>query len=407
MAHPFRGFVLRRLPRVPKHRIGTLVPIVVVLSALLACDRAGSRPRVSTTDSAGVEIATLETLPSLLDSTYMWRVEVNRELHTQGGGPDAEPVIYNPDGIVPLRDGRILVTDPLADRPLALADMDRGAVVARLGQRGQGPSELSGSLVAWEDGEGFLWAMGRRNRRVHRYSPDGSLQSSRQIERRGLLLRALVRPGTDEVYVELFIPPRRQPTAATIARVDVDSGLVQDRLVDLPNDPAPGPGPTIQPGRSLWTALQSGVVTARSDLPSFRYYSYEGELIREIRLPLSKRELTQADIRRAKDQLGGFARFFVPGPIAITNGLYAVDDSLFGMYQSSIWRAAEDPRLPPGRSVLRLVSVTGEYMGVLWLPREFRLLGSGQGVLWGTVPDVHGVPIIQELTLTRPPALAR
>ena len=96
------------------------------------------------------------------------------------------------------------------------------------------------------------------------------------------------------------------------------------------------------------------------------------------------------------------------GPFAITNGLFAVDDSIFGMYQSRVWRAAEDPAPPEDQTIWRLISVTGEYMGFLRLPDGFWLLAGGsEGVLWASVLDENAVPVIQELALERPAVLAR
>ena len=70
-------------------------------------------------------------------------------------------------------------------------------------------------------------------------------------------------------------------------------------------------------------------------------------------------------------------------------------------------RAAEDPVLPEDQTIWRLISVTGEYMGFLPLPDGLLPLASGsRGVLWAKVPDENGAPVIQELVLERPRALA-
>ena len=88
--------------------------------------------------------------------------------------------------------------------------------------------------------------------------------------------------------------------------------------------------------------------------------------------------------------------------MALTNLLYPVKDTVFAMYQSSRWRAAEDPVLPADRMMWRLLAESGEYVGAVWLPEGFTYLGNGVGSIWGKVLDERGIPIIQELELVGP-----
>ncbi len=370
---------------------------VLIIAALLGCEVSGRNPRLVVTTDAGVEVVTLEDLPSILDPGYQWEARIVREFRTEDSS--GRPLVYNPTAVVPLRDGHIFVSDPLADDPLAVLDVDTHEVVARFGRRGRGPAELWGRRLLWEGVDESLLILNPENSHILRYSRDGEFLSAQRFVSDVMLMDLRIQPGTSRIFGEVFVPRVNH-----LRRIDLESGIHEEviALPALSPDQTPG---RIHRGRPLWTVLRSGIVTARSDVAAFRFFTGSGALVREILLPLSERRLTSMERQRRIAQYGDIARSLEVGPIAITNGLYAIDDSIFGTRQSNMWRAEEDPSIPEDQVVLRLMSVSGEYLGALPLPDGFQILAGGNGRLWGTAPDTDGVPIIREVLLVRPEAL--
>ena len=155
-----------------------------------------------------------------------------------------------------------------------------------------------------------------------------------------------------------------------IERVDAVSGDVQ-RLLRLPDQPPYDEPGNIQQGRDVWTVLAGAVVGMWTDHPSIMVYGGDGAPVRKIRLPLTRLRITDRDIQDQIELYGEMASGMRPGPTSMTNELYAVNDTVFGMFTSQLRRAAENPILPHGRRWWRLLSVRGEYLGVLALPDDY------------------------------------
>lgn len=380
-----------------------LAPIAAL--ALVACsDGAIDRLVPVVTQEDGVEIATLAELPSLLDEAYLWETRVIREYRTTANDdPTAEPLIYEPVGAVQLSGDRLLVSDRHGDPRFVILDLEDGSVVARFGRRGQGPGELSSRVVVTE-ADGVLWMLDSSNRQLHQYALDGDWLASNPLDFAEYLVSTHPRAGTTMFLGEMFTFTQRNPRPNRIGSVDGPSGSLQvvAQLPDWPPDGGPG---QLTPGRPLWTVVGRGFVTVRSDLPAVEVYDWDGNQVREIRIGLSKRWHSREEIKAEVEKWGGIAQGQAPSSIAITNALDTVSDTVFAMVQSGRWRAAEDPELPEGRTIWRIFSVSGQYMGALFIPEDFNIISNGHGTLWGTVLDERGVPVIQELELVVPPAL--
>lgn len=387
----------------PARETGALPKLLFSLfltATLLGCGRDARHPRLAVTEEGGIEVVTVQNLPPLLAPGYEWEVRIGREFRTED--PNGYPLIYDPSEVLPLRDhSHILVSDPMADHPLVVVDVDRHKVVSRFGRRGRGPAELWGRRLLWEGDDGSIWILNSDNSRVLRYSRDGELLSTQRFDSDGFLMDLRIQPGTGSIFGEVFVP-----RANRLRLIDLESGIHREviALPELAPDQSVG---RIQAGRPLWTVLRSGVVTLRSDVAAFRFFTGSGTLVREIRLPLSKRRLSPLDVQREIAQHGAIARgVLTVGSIAITNGLYTIDDSIFATYHSDLWRAEEDPRIPEDQ-VYRLMAVSGDYLGTLSLPDGFQILAGRNGRLWGKVIDTEGVPIIREVLLVRPEPLNR
>lgn len=389
-------------PRI-RRRVRRITTGVVWLLGLSAAscgppERKDVLPSIEIRD--GVEIATLSHIPGPLDPDYFWKWEVLREIETVGADPTADPLVFNPMGAVPLRNGNLLVYDPHADRPLVILDLESGSALVRFGRNGQGPGELSERITLSEAADGNIVVLDILNRQIHSYSAAGTSLGSRRLEADGFPLRTAAWQEAQAFQLELF---RQTGQAVTyeLESVDFDSGPVLP-FIELPEPP---PGWRLgypQPGSALWTGLKHGLVVMRSDQPLVRVYDKDAALIREIRLPLSHRTITQADVRDQIAQHGDIARALLKtGPISLTNVLTTVNDTVFGMLLSDLRRAREDPRLPPGRMLWRMFTIRGAYVGVMWRPDDFSILWSGGGAVWARALDESGNPVIQEVRLVR------
>lgn len=345
-----------------------------------------------------VEIATLPRIPTPFDPDTELEFRVVQVVRTVIVGVD-DPLVYDPRAVLPLRGGDLLVHDPTADQPLVLIDPEAQRAITRFASTGQGPGELGAWLHLAEAEDGTLIVLDATNRQVHRYSRQGQWISSRRLALDAPVGKTLIAPSSKAYLVEVL----RQDGASwhrELARVDFATGEAQP-LLRLP-DPSPGAEPgRIQRGRVVWAALRAGVVSMWSDQPIVLVYNYEGTLVREIRLPLTRRNISEADIQEQIEHYGEIARSLRPGTTALTNELYAVGDSLFAMFLSGLWRGAEDPHIPAGQILWRLFTIRGEYVGAVPLPEDFRHLGAGNGTVWARVLDESGYPVIQELEVVR------
>lgn len=374
--------------------------LVLVGSGVLGCTAETSRVLPDIVRTSGVEVATLEKLPATLDPAFRWSLQVIREIPTVGD-LGAAPLVFDPHGVLPISGNRLLIYDPSADDPLVLLDLATDSVVSRFGREGEGPGELGGWLSFGEVG-GDILVFDSGNRHVHRFQTTGTLVSSTPFDTDVIARKPLLLPDRPSFLVEGFHSDEGG-WHNVLDRVELSGEA--SRLLRLPTPPEGAQPGDLQVGRAIWTVLDESVVTMWSATPVLTVHSQTGDKVREIRLPLTSRRVTERDIAKEVQRVGVMASSMRPGPTAMTNDLFAFSDSVFGMLLTDIRRAAEDPPLPPGEIWWRLFSVRGEYLGVLEPMGDyesFQLVGRGSGTVWVKSLDEHGFPIIREVRL-RPP----
>lgn len=376
-------------------------PGPLVLTALLAVACGGAEPDRILPDVTmvdGVQIASLQSMPDMLDPSHRWSFEVVQELQTVSG-PDAEPVVFDPSAAYELDDGTLLVNDPTADRPLVHLDPADGSVLARFGRRGQGPGEIAGWLTFAEDGDALV-ALDAPNRRIHRFAMAGGAMTNTPFTIDAFGREAKLAPGGDAFLFET-VHSYEDGWHNQLERIGLASGGVVTDFIRLPA-PSPGAQPgLIQQGRALWTVAGEHVLTMWSDRPVVYVHGGDGALLREIHLPLTRRTITERDIQEQIEVHGAIANGLRVGTAALTNVMYAVDDTVFALFTSDLWKAKEDPDLPAGEIWWRMFTVRGEYVGVVQVPDGFWPLETGRGNVWARVLDEVGYPVIQELELRR------
>jgi hypothetical protein len=209
--------------------------------------------------------------------------------------------------------------------------------------------------------------------------------------------------GTESFLVESLVY-RDSVWARELVEADFDGALV-DEFSPLPPMPVGVEPGRIQPGRVLWTVVGNRVVAMSSGEPSLEVRDNQGELIRRIELPLSPRRLTERDLAEQVEEYGPvIRRIFAPGTVALTNLLYAANDSVFGMFLSQVFRAEEESAPDPAVVLWRLLTLSGEYLGFVTVPEDFLYLGSSADGIWARVLDPQGLPLIQLLSIARPNA---
>ena len=379
--------------------------LLMAAHSVLGCGSDRGLPEVTREEVAGVEIISFGELPSLLDPEFAWTASVDLEIPTEWQG--ADPIVYDPVALVPLDDQTLLTVDRHGDEVVVLIDIQTARAVARFGQGGSGPGELSGRVSPLLAEDGTIWMVDHANRKSVRFSRVGEVMEEVPLSGMSSGGKRVVQAGRGLFIEESdWVEPGR--FNRKVSKLDPSTGGTIS-LVTLPepNQWSPTTGVGIQFGRSLWTALRYGVVTTRSDRASYWVHQDDGRLVRELRLPLSQRTLSELDITGEIQRHGPIARTLEVGEIAITNELYAFNDSVFAMYQSALWHAAEDPEPSEGMTVWRLISIDGAYKGTFSFPSDFKVLWAEKGVIWGVIPDSTGIPVIQRWVLSPPPVLSR
>lgn len=370
---------------------------ILAATTTAGCDPASEgRVLPQVTERSGVEHAVHRDLPPLLDPSHAWALRAVRTVPTSAGG---EPTIFDAAAVLPLPDGSILVHDPMADRPLVHLAPGGGGVLRRFGARGKGPGELGPRVLlslASEGGEYRVYDPA--NQQVHSYDTDGDWIGSRRMELDGWALELQAAPGGGALLQTL----QRSPDGwwNELHVLDGDAAPATE-FMTLPT-PAPGSEPgSIQKGRVLWASFPGGVVSMWSSLPRFEVHDSAGRLARVVDLPFEARDLTDRDIAIQIERVGALASRLEPGPAALTNMLYPVNDTVVGMFVSSLWGAEGDPELPAEAILWRLFSLRGEYLGWVEQPEDFRFLGPGRGTMWARILDANAEPVIVELELVR------
>jgi hypothetical protein len=377
-------------------------------SALTAVAPGIDRPSVAEGDSAGLHILTLSHVPPADDPDWEWGLRVTRSIATVRGAT-AEPILFDPQSVTRLSDGRIVVVDRGEDR-LAVIEPGTDTVGLRFARVGQGPRELWGfPLVIWALEDGGIAVADPPSHKIVHFTRDGEFVTSRPTPQRVLGDRAAWQRAerTGELYAK---------------NIAVRNGRVMDSVVAFrAGDAAPRPvaafaahpvDPTVTWPAALnwWSVLPSGtVVMYRSDRPVFRVARPDGSQS-EIRLPLTRAAMSEAEMIEVEGFLGGqVSPALAPGgrgaePVkTIGNGLEPFGDSAFVLRQYRLSTPAGDPAFDG--SVWRVIGLDGGYRGVIRFPPSFGAVWTDGTDAIGLDRDSLGVATIRELTLEPPRAL--
>lgn len=374
--------------------------VVGALAALLitGCDDEPTyAPDVEIVD--GVEIARLSEVPAHDEPALRWTFETLKVVPTQRT-LDEEPSVYSPRTAVELSNGELFLHDDVTEGRLVILDPETGAVRVRFGRFGRGPGEIGGWAHLSEAEDGTLEVLDARNRQRHRFDLDGRWLGSVAADFEGVGGKLLAHPSGAGFLLDSFVP-REGAWERVLMQWD-DAGDVRP-LFTLPL-PSPDAEPgRIQQGRVLWTQVGSEIVSMWSSRPEFFVHDLEGRRLREVHLPWERRRIEESDIQRQVEAYGGIASRLRVGPAALTNEFFPASDTVFGMYQSDMWRPDGEPTIPVPGAIWRLFSTSGVYLGALPLPEDFWPLGRSGDRLWVRMADERGIPELREVRIVPDP----
>lgn len=144
------------------------LPLVVALAVACGGSSESVAPRVVASDSAGVAIV---TIGGSLDELPQLRVADTLTLH---GAPE-DFFANNPSAVIPLPDGRTILSDGQNSAVFA-AD---GSFVGPFVRRGRGPGEIEFLGASWLSAGDSLWVSDFRTRRLSLFDP--SLEYVRSV----------------------------------------------------------------------------------------------------------------------------------------------------------------------------------------------------------------------------------
>jgi hypothetical protein len=371
---------------------------------------------VSATDSGGVELIDVLSVPSLDDLAIAWSLELVRSIEAGGVGPGEAPSWYEAQAITRFDDGTLVLVDRGDPRVVVIAG-ESDKVLARFGRSGKGPGEIHGSYVAlWPGQDGTFWVADSGNGRVSRFSLDGELLGEASWVATGARTAAWrVTPDRGELVAEILEnggASARTVWHHSLARLDPAGGLF-NRILQLPSEDLAKSSPArIWSPRSIWAVLPSGlVVVGRSDVATYRIHARDGTLLREIRLPLTRKAIDAAEMQEVMEEIGAVAELSaaasqVDPSVAqyypIHNDMWPLNDSVFATLQTRRGRAAEDPDLPREERYWRTISTSGRRIGSIRFPQGFIPRWVGDGRIVGVQEDTLGAIRIQEYLLRAP-----
>jgi hypothetical protein len=376
---------------------------------------ASSSPGVEVvqSDRAGVTVFDFREIPALEDESSQWGVRAVRSIPT-APDPGGTPLLYEPRGLTRMPDGTIVALD-IGDERLVVIGPESNRVVARFAGWGGGPGEIaSGRALLQPGADGTIWVLDGDNQRVSVFSVDGALVNEIALPRDGSLQgNPRWRPGAVDLFSRRIWITDFATNALTDSIVSIDLLTSSLRTV-MPLPPRIPPPADMPAGRIpvwhprwMWTVLASGqFVVGRTDRGVYQVHAPTGEQVAELRLPLSPRSISELDRRTIMEELGsmpslgGANRISDAFPVA--NALYSFGDSSFALYHGRYATPAEDSRIVGRRTVWRVLSTSGEYMGSIHFPEGFSPQWTDGRLVLGVARDSLGVATIQELELVPP-----
>ncbi len=394
---------------------------LAVLGCVLAVARCGGEPQrpdllVSTSDSAGIPVYSLASIPPWDAPAFAWTLELERAVATDRPGSGRAPLLYRPEGYARMPDGTLVVLDSW-ERRLAVIPPDRDTVMARFAPTGQGPGEIwSSNAVLWPADDTSVWVLDPGNQRLDRFALSGALLEESPVVVGGSAGFVLQDPVTHAPWFwKVFFEDYEHRTLTdSVGRLDPEAARVHFIAALPPRVEArvtsTAPIPLFAP-RSWFAPIGAGgVVVGRSDRARFTYVSDAGEPVAVIEAPMEPAPVPESDepgiLEEFHEEAGpgsAAAGTRIADHYPVWDLLWPLGDSLFALQQSRRSTPLGEPPIPSGQLVWRIFAVDGRYLGAAILPPGFAqpYWIEGERVI-GTRRDSLGVATIEAYRLKRP-----
>ncbi len=391
------------------------VGIATVLIA--GCDARPDPPSVSESDSAGVPVYTLGELPPWTQAELKWDLTLERSIRTGADSPNDAPRVFQPQGYLPLQDGRLVVLDG-AETRLVVIDSTRNEVLHRFGPTGQGPGEIwSSNSLMWPAGADSFWILDPGNQRLSRFTASGELVEESPVTIPGMAGVAFQDPLRHAPWFwKIFAEDDDERTRVdSIGRLDQETGRVvfvapMAPRIEERRRGIPGDQPALLAPLSWFAPLGSTLVVGRNDSGRFRIHDEAGLLVGVVDVPMEQSPIADHEKPALLQEYFGMASGRTTPParpvsdfFPLYDLMWGVTDSLFALQQSHLSTPLGEPRIPAGQVVWRIFSIDGTYAGALELPPGVaQPYWIEEGRVIATHRDDLGVTTIQTFRLTPP-----
>lgn len=348
-----------------------LLGAMLALIGLPTCEHGeiASGPLVAQRDS----VADTVSVRTLSGSAWGRPIRLHEELRIgslEGSGPDAFGQVWD---LAVERDGSILVLD--REVPGLLRFSTAGAFLETIGRKGQGPGEYGGGVNGVVvDGSGRIVLSDPSNARIMAFSSDGSFlrDVGRAPGLQSLFGQMLATDDSGRLYVHILtVPlgpdmPHPWPIGAEVRDSD---GTVLDTI------PPPEAGGV--PSDFFGVLHDGSIVAFTADAPVFEVHHPDGRVTRITMpyegVPYSAKELAaMKGPAAAAAAADGMTKASLPKRKSVY--VDAIFDPLGRIWlRRSVASASDVEAAAPPRfqtSILDVVTVDGEYLGVVELPER-------------------------------------
>jgi hypothetical protein len=280
-----------------------LVGVGSALVGLMASSCGGSRGHrpVVSTDSAGVEV--VANAESGVDDAPLWSLSDTPTVDIRAADTADAPVLFDIVGLCETRRGRIAVGNRGTQQVLVYDSV--GGLVEAFGGQGEGPDQLMSlrSIVSLGGDSIGVYDQGRQ--RVAVYGPDGHVARSfatTQLTVSGgsswltvlsdgqFILMSEARTdaiGVHRSRLEAYRLSAAGAPLATLGPFEGDEGFVSQ---------SGRRGGTLFGPRTQVVALRDELVVGTAGVPQLDVYDVSGRLLRVVRWPDRRRDVTTADV---------------------------------------------------------------------------------------------------------------
>jgi hypothetical protein len=290
------------------------IPALLMVVVVSACDAGAddARWRGTVVDSAGV-VTVENPTDGLWPESAVWTIREELRIGAFSGDPAYQ---FGRVGSIAVgSDGQLVVVDRQAPS-IRVFDAE-GTFQHEIGQLGSGPGELQpGVADAWVGPGDTLLVADVRNRRIHRFAPDGSFIDDAPIDvarHRPLRFRWNAATATAVVQLRPNGPAAASgegdPGAAAGVGAEVEprdelrvvrpDGSFGDVLMRLPSGGmfSAGEGITYFTPEPVWAVTDSlTVLSGVNDRYRIDAWARDGSLRRVLTMPYAPREITERDI---------------------------------------------------------------------------------------------------------------